>query len=244
MRIWLCILLTAIMITGCGSNSDQASPSPQSQQNNQLQNNALNNRFNDGATDNRLNSNNYTDPYNDNNQLDGNGLSSQNNQQQFDKQTYLEQLVTRVPGVKGAHCVIVGDTAIVGIDVDGKLERASVGNIKYTVAEALRKDPHGAGAIVTADIDLNHRINEIGTKIRQGHPVQAFTTELADIIGRIMPQLPEDTIPRSGAQIPPGTTNDTNDTPDSSNGNNNRTTGTTKQQSYKQQPKQHRQQNK
>ncbi|GJM81317.1 hypothetical protein HMSSN139_38130 [Paenibacillus sp. HMSSN-139] len=126
-----------------------------------------------------------------------------------DRQIYLEQLVKKVPGVKGAHCVIMGKTAIVGIDVDSRLERARVGSIKYTVAEALRKDPHGAGAIVTADMDLNQRITEIGNKIRDGRPVSGFATELADIIGRIVPQLPNDTRPPEGVnpkqmQIAPG----------------------------------------
>lgn len=125
------------------------------------------------------------------------GIKGTNNTgNQIDKQTHLENLVKQVDGVKGAHCVLLGNTAIVGIDVDSKLERARVGTIKYTVAEALRKDPDGAGAIVTADVDMSQRLTEIGNKIRSGHPVSGFTTELADIIGRIVPQIPYDTIPR------------------------------------------------
>lgn len=115
---------------------------------------------------------------------------------QTERQNHLEELVKRVPGVKGAHCVVMGKTAVVGIDVDAGLERARVGSIKYTVAEALRKDPQGAGAVVTADIDLNQRIAEIGQKISGGHPISGFANELADIIGRIIPQLPGDTVPR------------------------------------------------
>jgi len=116
------------------------------------------------------------------------------------RQIYLEELAQRVPGVNGAHCIIMGKTAIVGIDVDAKLERARVGSIKYSVAEALRKDPQGAGAVVTADIDINQRLVEIGNKIREGHPVSGFATELADMIGRIVPQLPSDTVPRTKDQ--------------------------------------------
>lgn len=176
MRMWLCLLLTVILFTGCGTASQKASPSPQGQQGNNPQ--AQNAR--DGGQ-----------------LITNNG----NNQVQLNKQAHLEELVMRVPGVKGANCVVMGNTAVVGIDVDGKLERARVGNIKYTVAEALRKDPQGAGAIVTADIDLNNRIAEIGNKIRAGHPVSGFATELADIIGRIMPQLPRDTVPRTENDI-------------------------------------------
>ncbi|WP_110932152.1 YhcN/YlaJ family sporulation lipoprotein [Paenibacillus bouchesdurhonensis] len=189
MRIWLCLLLTAILLTGCGTASQKASPSPQNQQNNNPQAQSIRN---DGMPI-ANNANNNANKMNN--------ATNANNQGQLTKQAHLEQLVMRVPGVKGAHCVIMGNTAVVGIDVDGKLERARVGNIKYTVAEALRKDPQGAGAIVTADIDLNNRIAEIGDKIRAGHPVSGFATELADIIGRIMPQMPRDTVPRTENDI-------------------------------------------
>ncbi|WP_059052158.1 YhcN/YlaJ family sporulation lipoprotein [Paenibacillus senegalimassiliensis] len=172
MRIWLCLLLLASLLTSCGTNTEKASPSPRDQTENVPR-----------AQSADMNTNNLTDKEN---------LTDR------DKQIYLEELVTKVPGVQGAHCVIMGKTAVVGIDVDSKLERARVGSIKYTVAEALRKDKHGANAIVTADIDLNQRIAEIGQKIREGHPISGFATELADIIGRIVPQMPSDTQPPEG----------------------------------------------
>jgi YhcN/YlaJ family sporulation lipoprotein len=108
----------------------------------------------------------------------------------------LIKLATSVPQVNSATCVVLGKTAIVGIDVDADLDRSRVGTIKYSVAEALRKDPAGINAVVTADVDLNARIREIADEIRAGRPVSAFANELADIIGRIMPQLPKDTKPR------------------------------------------------
>ncbi|MGG6309904.1 YhcN/YlaJ family sporulation lipoprotein [Paenibacillus macerans] len=186
MRIWLCLLVTASLLTSCGTGSEKASPSPRNQTENVPRTQSV-------------------DPY-------ANGLADTGNMQDRDRQVYLEELVKKVPGVKGAHCVVMGKTAIVGIDVDSRLERARVGSIKYTVAEALRKDPHGAGAIVTADIDLNQRIAEIGKKIREGRPVAGLATELADIIGRIVPQMPNDTRPQGNAnpkqmQIAPGGSN-------------------------------------
>lgn len=168
MRLGLCILLAATLLTGCNRAANQASPSPQNQneaapraQNTQQQQNDT--VANDTKTD------------------------------QINKQQHLEEIAKRTPGVNNAHCIILGNTALVGIDVDAKLERARVGSIKYTVAEAIRKDPDGAGTIVTADVDFAQRIAEIGDKIRQGHPISGFATELADMIGRIVPQFPEDT---------------------------------------------------
>ncbi len=106
--------------------------------------------------------------------------------------THLEALAERVPGVKKAHCVVIGNTAVVGIDVEGSLTRSRVGTIKFSVAEALSHDPRGLNSLVTADMDLSNRIAEIGKHIREGRPISGFASEMADIMGRIVPQLPED----------------------------------------------------
>lgn len=94
----------------------------------------------------------------------------------------------------------MNNVAVVGIDVDGKLERSRVGSIKYSVAEAIRKDPRGVKAFVTADMDISNRLNEMGRHISKGNPVSGFAAEMADIIGRIIPQLPEDTKPKGNNQ--------------------------------------------
>jgi YhcN/YlaJ family sporulation lipoprotein len=108
----------------------------------------------------------------------------------------LEQLAEDIPGVQHANCVRFGNTAIVGIDVAAGLDRSRVGTLKYAVAEALRNDPIGVNAVVTADLDIVRRLQEIGADIAAGRPVTGFAEELADIVGRIMPQLPKDIQPR------------------------------------------------
>ncbi|WP_195572738.1 YhcN/YlaJ family sporulation lipoprotein [Paenibacillus sp. 1001270B_150601_E10] len=105
---------------------------------------------------------------------------------------HLVDITKHVPGVQGVNCVVFGNTAIVGIDVDARLDRSRVGTIKYSVAEALSKDPYGANAYVTADMDLNQRLKEIGEDMRNGRPIGGLADELADIIGRIVPQIPSD----------------------------------------------------
>lgn len=119
----------------------------------------------------------------------------------------LEALATSIPQVRSAKCVVLGNTAIVGINVDPDLERNRVDVIKYSVAEAFRKDPYGVHAFVTADIDMAGRIAEIREDIRQGRPVAGFAEELADIIGRIVPQIPKDITPQGN---PPARTDDAN----------------------------------
>lgn len=121
-----------------------------------------------------------------------------NNQNNFDNQSAQERaarlvnLAKQVPQVKGATAVVIGNIAVVGIDVDQSLDRSRVGTIKYSVAEALKEDPQGARAAITADADINQRLREMNDEIRNGRPIAAFGEELADIFGRIMPQLPRD----------------------------------------------------
>ncbi|GAA3403890.1 YhcN/YlaJ family sporulation lipoprotein [Paenibacillus hodogayensis] len=117
----------------------------------------------------------------------------------------LEALATSIPQVESAKCVILGNTAIVGINVQPQLERSRVDVIKYSVAEALRKDPYGVNAFVTADIDMAGRIAEIREDIRQGRPVAGLAEELADMVGRIVPQIPKDITPQGN---PPAQTDD------------------------------------
>jgi len=107
----------------------------------------------------------------------------------------LEQIAASIPQVESAKCVVFGNTAVVGINLPPDMDRAKVGTIKLSVAEALKKDPYGVDAIVTADIDLAGRISKIRDSIRNGRPVRGFAEEMAEIIGRIIPQLPRDVTP-------------------------------------------------
>lgn len=105
-----------------------------------------------------------------------------------EKADHLAELATDVPNVKRATTVVAGRYSVVGIDVDQTLDRSRVGTLKYTVAQALKKDPHGANALVTADVDIVQRLREMNEDIRQGRPVKGIVEELADIAGRIAPQ--------------------------------------------------------
>ncbi len=112
------------------------------------------------------------------------------NQSAQAKAQRLVQLASRVKNVNGATAVVAGRWAVVGIDVNAHLERSEVGVVKYSVAEALKEDPQGAQALVTADPDLVQRLREMAADIRQGRPIAGVAEELADIVGRIIPQSP------------------------------------------------------
>jgi YhcN/YlaJ family sporulation lipoprotein len=102
----------------------------------------------------------------------------------------LVHLASDVPGVHDATAVVAGDYAVVGIDVDNKLDRTRVGSIKNAVTNALKNDPYGANAVVTSDPDIIQRLRNMGQHIRNGRPISGVADELAAIVERIMPDIP------------------------------------------------------
>ena len=107
---------------------------------------------------------------------------------------HLVDLATSIPNVNDATAVVIGKYAVVGIDVNSKLDRSRVGTIKYSVAESLKKDPYGANAVVIADPDTNVRLSKMAEEIQDGRPVVGIMNELADIVGRVIPEIPSDII--------------------------------------------------
>lgn len=164
MKKWLVIFLVTALVSGCGAN-------------NQARNNT-----NEGQDQQRtVNVQNSTIE----------NVDTQTGQQ---ISRHLVRLATSRPNVNDATAVVLGRYAIVGIDVNENIDRSQVGSIKYSVAESLKKDPHGARAIVIADPDINARLREIQEDIQKGRPIQGIMNELADIAGRLIPEIPADII--------------------------------------------------
>lgn len=105
---------------------------------------------------------------------------------------HLVELANEIPDVNDATAVVLGQYAVVGIDVNAKLDRNKVESIKYTVAESLMHDPYGARALIIADADTNERLREMGEEIQNGRPVIGILDELAAIVGRLVPELPNE----------------------------------------------------
>ncbi|WP_409253567.1 YhcN/YlaJ family sporulation lipoprotein [Bacillus sp. SCS-153A] len=164
MKKLIALLLLGAFLTGCN------------QQNNQT------------AYDNRDNGNNPR-PIN----VENSNIQHQDNETSQEVSRNLVRIATAVPDVEDATAIVLGRYAFVGIDVDSAVERSEVGTIKYSVAEALKDDPHGAQAMIVADPDLYARLQEVGEDIENGRPVQGILNELSDIAGRLMPELPKNT---------------------------------------------------
>lgn len=104
--------------------------------------------------------------------------------------SHLVDVADSVPDVNNSVAIVLGPYAVVGLDVDGDLERSRVGTVKYSVLEALQKDPYGKTAVVVADGDVADRIREMNRKVQEGYPIQGIVEELAAIVGRYMPNFP------------------------------------------------------
>lgn len=103
---------------------------------------------------------------------------------------HLVDVADSVPDVNNSVAIVLGPYAVVGLNVDGDLDRSRVGTIKYSVLEALKKDPYGKTAVVVADGDIADRISEMNKNVQEGYPVQGIIEELAAIVGRYMPNFP------------------------------------------------------
>lgn len=175
MKRLLCILLGCGFLFGCGLNNDQNEAAGEQSG----QNNPI--------------------------QVRNSVIQEEERYSGQDISKHLVALATSLPNVNDATAVVLGEFAIVGIDVNANLDRSEVGSIKYTVAESLKKDPHGANAIIVADPDMNARLREIGNDIENGQPLQGIMNELADISGRLMPEVPADLVdpnPRKTTEEP------------------------------------------
>ncbi|MFC7061340.1 YhcN/YlaJ family sporulation lipoprotein [Halobacillus seohaensis] len=108
---------------------------------------------------------------------------------------YLAKLAAKVPDVQDATALVVGNYATIGIDVDKDLDRSRVGIVKYSVAEAVKDDQYGKDALIIADADGVERIRDLGDKMAKGHPIEAVTDELSQIVARYLPEGPVEESP-------------------------------------------------
>lgn len=103
---------------------------------------------------------------------------------------HLVNVASSVPDVNDATAIVIGRYAIIGIDVNKDIDRSRVGTIKYTVGEALKDDPYGVNAIVTADTDITERIRKVQQDMQDGRPIQGILEEMSEIVNRLMPETP------------------------------------------------------
>ncbi|WP_019242450.1 MULTISPECIES: YhcN/YlaJ family sporulation lipoprotein [Bacillus] len=137
----------------------------------------------DNNTDNNAN--------NQNNQVENRSNNNLTTEEGKKAATRLEQLAKEVPNVKNAQAVVLGNYAIVAIDVDENLDRTQIGSIKYTVSESFQNEPYGKNALIVADPDVKARLRDVANDIQAGKPISGILNELSEIASRIIPSVPD-----------------------------------------------------
>lgn len=94
----------------------------------------------------------------------------------------------KVNNVKSAYVVVSGNMAIVGININKKLEKNETERLKNEVGERLKKsDQQITDVRVSTDADTVTRVRRISDGIAQGKPVSGFNKEINEILRRITP---------------------------------------------------------
>lgn len=95
-----------------------------------------------------------------------------------------------VPGVEESTVVISGNTAYVGLDVEGNLEDEEAESVERACIEkTLATEPTVRRCVVSSDADTVSRLKNIYQGVRKGTPISSFGNELEEIGQRITPKV-------------------------------------------------------
>ena len=95
--------------------------------------------------------------------------------------------VAAVRGVNKASVVIVGNVALIGLDLDKDVEKGQTEAIRERAATQAKDDPRIVNAVVESDPDSVARIQKIADGVRKGRPISEFFTEIGEFFNRLKP---------------------------------------------------------
>lgn len=99
------------------------------------------------------------------------------------------KLVNAMPEVKSSYALVVGNVAMVGVDLRDKLTADRENVLKTRIsADTKRQMPELAEVWVTSDPDLVTRIRDLAGRIGRGEPVTGFFDEISNIAKKLQPK--------------------------------------------------------
>lgn len=99
------------------------------------------------------------------------------------------QMVNKMTGVKASYAVVIGNLAMIGVDLKDRLNADQENQLKDRIAaEVKAKMPQLAEVWVTADPDLVVRIRDLAARIARGEPISGFFDEVNNLIQKLRPQ--------------------------------------------------------
>ncbi len=112
-----------------------------------------------------------------------------NNQVQPTVADQIIQQVNAMPQVKGSYAVVLGNVAMVGIDLRDRLSGEQENALKTRIStEVKQKMPALAEVWVSADPDLVVRIRDLAARIGRGEPVSGFMDQITALFKKLQPK--------------------------------------------------------
>lgn len=97
--------------------------------------------------------------------------------------------VAKLSEVDKATTVVMGNTALIGVNFAAQYKGEMTNRIKEMVTERTQKSvPAIKTVVVTADPDLISRIQAMTTKVQNGSSVADVGSEFTEIVNRILPK--------------------------------------------------------
>lgn len=103
---------------------------------------------------------------------------------------WIAAVAAKVPGVKSAHVVVTGNTALIGLDIPAGTEAQQTNRIKKEVIDRVKAAEKSITTVsVSTDPDLITRLRRIEQGIAAGRPLSEFAKEITEITRRMAPRV-------------------------------------------------------
>lgn len=193
MRKFLALLMVAVFAlaaaAGCTASKKPMPGNPNNPD--QTGRNLTNTRDTRDMTDRNNNTRNNMNTRNNRNANNGGTgdtriIGSTNaNRSEADK---LSARLSKIQGVDKAYVVVMGNTALIGLNLKDKIGADQAKKIKDEAANKAEDRKRIVKAYVTSDPDLVQRIQKVAKGITSGRPITDFFEEIRTILDRLKPQ--------------------------------------------------------
>lgn len=110
-------------------------------------------------------------------------------QEQLPTADRVTRIVNAMSEVKMSSALIIGNVALVGVDLRDKLSGDQENRLKEQIStDTKRQIPELAEVWVTSDPDLLTRIRDLAARISRGEPVTGLFDEIDTIVKKLQPQ--------------------------------------------------------
>ncbi|KAE9637004.1 YhcN/YlaJ family sporulation lipoprotein [Defluviitalea raffinosedens] len=127
-----------------------------------------------------------TNPYNVPEQVEKNNIWDI--QYSSERAKHIARIITTLPKVEKATVIVMGNIALVGVELDHGINEEEVEEAKTLIEEkTFLADASLKNVAVTASPELVKRITSIAQDLNNGKPIDGLAEELGSIIRRITP---------------------------------------------------------